>query len=593
MAHPYIRALRAGLARRISPATFAVAALVGVLPCALAATPTYNGAIAAIIDRHCVGCHRPDGMYGAAALDSYAAIRPQLVAVRAAVAARTMPPWLADPDHSAKFRNDARLAPAEIASLLSWIDGGAPQGPPPRPPQPSLTAGWQHPAGRPPDAIVTLPEFSLRADGEIPYVQLRAPAPVDGDRWITGLQVLPSNALVVHHMGIAEVRLADAATDVDVSQIEELARRLGRPAGSFLRTVPAVVDPNDDAAYDMLDAYTPGAGYESWGPGTAKLLRGGRGLFLNFNIHYTTTGRPETDRSRLGLWFATEPPTHQLLRVPSPGKSVIANGEMLFPDDAGTRAEGTDVAIPPIPPFAADYELTGVVAYPRPVTLFTFQPHAHLRARDFTYVVVGPDGSEQTLLSVPRYDFHWQLSYQLATPLRLPAGSKLVVTAHYDNSDRNEHLREAAAKDPARNCGPDKQAYFRDQNQSWDEMFSPLVQYSVDREATPRREPPAPALPTVAAVGCLVPQGEAGWVLERASTAEAGAAQSMRRTELAAARGRAAGEARYTLLGARFFRPEQQQGMHALVKGVLVHGPRGEAINVTALKATGVSCEGP
>jgi mono/diheme cytochrome c family protein len=593
MARHFTRALRASLARRHWRAAWQVAALVGALPDALAGTPTYNGAIAGILDRHCVGCHRPEGMYGAAPLDSYAAIRPQLAAVRAAVAARTMPPWLADPDHSAKFRNDARLAPEELGALLSWIDGGAAEGPGVRPPLPSFTAGWQHPSGRPPDAIVTLPEFSLRADGEIPYVQLRAPAPVDGDRWITGLQVLPSNALVVHHMGIAEVRLAAAATDVDVAQVEELARRLGRPAGSFLRTVPAVVDPNDGDAYDMLDAYTPGAGYESWGPGTAKLLRGGRGLFLNFNIHYTTTGRPETDRSRLGLWFATDPPKHQLLRVPSPGKSVIANGEMLFPDDAGTRAEGTDVAIPPIPPFAADYELTGVVAYARPVTLFTFQPHAHLRARDFTYVVVRPDGSEETLLSVPRYDFHWQLSYQLATPLRLPAGSKLVVTAHYDNSERNEHLREAAANDPARNCGPEKQAYFRDQNQSWDEMFSPLVQYSVDRDPAPRKEPLPAALPTVATVGCLVPHGEAGWALEKATPAETGTPQSMRRTELAAARGRAPGDARYTLLGARFFRPEQQQGLRALVKGVLVHGPRGEGINVTALKATGVSCEEP
>ena len=568
-----------------------LALLGGVVPAALGGPATYNGTVAGIIDRHCVGCHRPDGMYGAAPLDSYAALQPQLAAVRTAVAGRTMPPWSADPEHSAKFRNDARLSAAEIDTVVGWIDAGAPEGAMARPPLPPFTTGWQHPSGRPPDAIVTMPEFRLRSDGEIPYVQLRAPAPLDRDRWIAGLQVLPSNATVVHHMGIAEVRLADGATDADLAQIEEVARRLGRPGGSFIRTVPAVVDPDDSQAYDMLDAYTPGAAYESWGPGTAKLLRGGKGLYINFNIHYTTTGKPETDRSRLGLWFADREPEHQLLRVPSPGKSLIANGEMLYPDDGGTRAEGTDVAIPPIPPFAADYELTGVIAYARPVTLFTFQPHAHLRARDFTYVVVRPDGSEQTVLSVPRYDFHWQLSYALATPLRLPAGAKLVVTAHYDNSERNEHLREAAANDPARNCGPEKQAYFRDQNQSWDEMFSPLVQYSVERQGASKRDRRPAPLPTVAAVGCLTPAGDHGWALERASPAEDSATQSMSRSELAAAAGRAPGNARYALLGARFFRPERRLQQRVLAKGVLVRGPRGDSINVTALTATGAACD--
>ena len=155
--------------------------------------------------------------------------------------------------------------------------------------------------------------------------------------------------------------------------------------------------------------------------------------------------------------------------MPGAGETIIANGRELLTDAPGKKAEGTRVAIPPIPPFAENYELIGITAYTEPVTIYQFQPHAHLRGKDFKYTVVYPDGREETVLSVPKYDFHWQLAYELETPLNLPAGSKLVVTAHYDNSGTTSTI-------PA----PDKEVYFRDQNQSSDEMFTPFIQYTID-----------------------------------------------------------------------------------------------------------------
>jgi hypothetical protein len=143
------------------------------------------------------------------------------------------------------------------------------------------------------------------------------------------------------------------------------------------------------------------------------------------------------------------------------------------------------VVIPPIPPYTENYEVIGITAYTEPVTIYQFQPHAHLRGKDFTYVVVYPDGREQSVLSVPKYDFHSQLAYDLETPLNLPAGSELVITAHYDNSMKNERLLHHHGHEdsnPAHNPGPDKEVHFRDQNQSWDEMFSPFIQYSIDSE---------------------------------------------------------------------------------------------------------------
>ncbi|MGO8795179.1 MAG: hypothetical protein ACLQLC_10180 [Candidatus Sulfotelmatobacter sp.] len=135
----------------------------------------------------------------------------------------------------------------------------------------------------------------------------------------------------------------------------------------------------------------------------------------------------------MAFWFQPKAPKHQLFRVPASGETIIADGRQLLTDAPGEKAEGTSVAIPPIPPFAENYEVIGITAYTEPVTIYQLHPHAHLRGKDFKYVVVFPDGREETLLSVPKYDFHWQLAYELDTPLKVPTGSKLIVTAHHDN----------------------------------------------------------------------------------------------------------------------------------------------------------------
>jgi hypothetical protein len=166
----------------------------------------------------------------------------------------------------------------------------------------------------------------------------------------------------------------------------------------------------------MLGVYTPGTTFEAYGPDSAKLLRGGKNMYLNFNIHYQTTGKPEKDASTLGFWFQSDPPKHQLLRVPASGETILAGGKELLTDASGPKAEGTSVAIPPIPAYAENYELVGITAYREPVTIYQFQPHAHLRGKDFRYAVVYPDGREESVLNVSHYDFHWQLAYELETP---------------------------------------------------------------------------------------------------------------------------------------------------------------------------------
>jgi hypothetical protein len=301
----------------------------------------------------------------------------------------------------------------------------------------------------------------------------------------------------------------------------------------------------------------------------------------------------------IGFWFQPGPPKHQLFRVPASGETIIADGRELLTDAPGEKAEGTRAAIPPIPPYAENYELIGITAYAEPVTIYQFQPHAHLRGKDFTYAVVYPDGREQTLLSVPKYDFHWQLAYELDTPLKLPAGSKLVVTAHYDNSPNNKY-----------NPGPEKQVYFREENQSWDEMFTPFIQYTIDSQdltKPPKAAEPQPGqnektdagqreeqreqnvLDLAEAVGCLE-QGPSGtWMLTNASDPIVSKTQATSLAALKAA-DKPLGNRRYQLLGVTVFNPSSHKGQKMAVKGVLIRDAKESPLNVTSLQMVAATC---
>jgi hypothetical protein len=487
---------------------------------------------------NCVRCHRQGDIASVAPFTSYAAIRPWAKAIREKVLLREMPPWPPDPAASLKFRNDARLKQRDIDKLVAWIDAGAPQGTGASPAPPAFADGWLHPQGLEPDLVIAMPgDFKIPATGEIPYIRFLVKVPVSGDRWIAASQIRAGNSSVVHHMAITEVEKSHS----DPDSIETLAVQLGF-AGSVNQTKPAVTAPSNPALFDMLGVYTPGSTFEMYGKGTAKLLKGGPDEYLNFNVHYTATGKAETDRSMIGLWFRDSPPEHELLRVPGTGDTILANGGELLPQSPGVKAEGTNVAIPPIPANEPNYELIGITAFPEPVTIYQFQPHGHLRAKDFKYVVVYPDGREESVLSVPRYDFRWQLSYDLETPLKLPAGSKMIVIAHYDNSPKNKF-----------NPAPDSEVYFRDQNQSWDEMFTPFIQYTIEKSNH--------AALVEEAVGCLKDNPASGWTVGS-----------------------------YRLIGAGVFHPASHKGQNVSVKGLAIRDANGNRLNITSLRTINRSC---
>ena len=161
-------------------------------------------------------------------------------------------------------------------------------------------------------------------------------------------------------------------------------------------------------------------------------------------MHYNPTGQPEKDRSRLGIWFAKGPVTHEVLNLqagdPVPGSGgrglYFAQGkEILYESDDTTGRRGKT---PPIPPHTESFKMMGITPVNEPITLYALTPHMHLRGRSMKWWVTYPDGREEMILNVPNYDFNWQIQYELETPLKVPAGSKITNVAIYDNSVKNK-----------------------------------------------------------------------------------------------------------------------------------------------------------
>jgi hypothetical protein len=179
--------------------------------------------------------------------------------------------------------------------------------------------------------------------------------------------------------------------------------------------------------------YVPGYEPVAFPPGTAKFLP--RGTVLRFQMHYITTGQDETDQTQIGLYTTPAPPTY-VLQTKSAYNALFG-----------------------IPAGSPDYQTTATYGpFPRAVNLYEMSPHMHLRGSRFKYEAVYPNNSRETLLSVPFYRFHWQTLYRLTQPKMLPAGTRIVCTGAWDNSQQNHH-----------NPDPSRTVTFGEQTD--DEMF--------------------------------------------------------------------------------------------------------------------------
>lgn len=350
-------------------------------------------------------------------LITYKQARPWAAAIREAVLLKRMPPWFADP-HYGKFLNDRSLTQSDIDTLAAWADGGALEGDPSLAPKPvAFVDGWNIGS---PDMVLEMPEeFAIPAEGTIEYKYFTIPTKFTEDRWVRMAEVRPGNRALVHHV-IAYVKPPRKPEDEG--------------------------DKKKDRK-EFLVGYAPGAVPEIMEPGRAKLIKAGSEIV--FQVHYTANGRPGTDRSKVGLIFAKEPPRERVLTVAASNNKFV------------------------IPPGSADYQVDSKYTLTRDSTLLSLFPHMHLRGKDFEYRVTLPGGETRTLLKVPGYSFSWQLTYTLDRPLALPKGSVIECTAHYDNSANNKF-----------NPDPAKEVRWGDQ--SWEEMMIGFVNVAFDARIDPK-----------------------------------------------------------------------------------------------------------
>ena len=387
-----------------------------VLAATNSAPVTFNKDVLPILQKNCQGCHRP-GELAPMSFLSYSETRPWAKAMKQAVVTKKMPPWFAEKGH---FANDRTLTDDEISTLARWADNGAPEGDAKDKPAPlAFQDGWNIQ----PDLIVEMPqEFHVAANGTINYQNFLVRVNFPEDRWVVAAEMRPGNPKVVHH-GRVIVRPPTStwmAKAVPGEPYEEGSDGMG----------------GAKAGTDLLGKYNPGLGAQSFEvDGSAKFIP--KGSDLVFNLHYTAVGTPQTDRSKVGLVFAKHPPT--LRYWMSPGTPAAFN--LVIPAGDSNAEVVSEVTI-------------GVDG----ARLVYIQPHLHLRGKDYEIRLTYPTGETETIFKGV-WDFNWQVGYQLAKPVPVPKGTKILAIAHYDNSINNKF-----------NPDPTKTVWWGDQN--WDEMQS-------------------------------------------------------------------------------------------------------------------------
>ncbi|MGB7727387.1 MAG: hypothetical protein WBL50_05105, partial [Candidatus Acidiferrum sp.] len=335
------------------------------------------------------------------AFETYEQTRRWAGAIRAASQKRTMPPWFAERGIG-KFSNDPSLSEEEIAVLAAWADANAPAGNPTDAPAERKWSGrWTMAA---PNLAVTMTEGAkIPADGEVDYTYEIVPTNFKEGRWVQGSEILPGMPENVHH-AVVYVRPPGSPWLRHAP--------VGKPFTAGMLTSE---DDRRDAMWtdsDILLVYAPGSTPDDWAEGMAKYVPAGSDLV--FQMHYTTNGKAGTDVTKIGLRFAKKTPDKRVLTL------QLTNDHFL------------------IPPGVPDYRVEAWGTLPNDALLLSFFPHMHLRGRRFEYNIVEKDGSIKPLLRV-NYHFHWQMSYRLAEPLALKAGTKLQAVAWFDNSRGNMH----------------------------------------------------------------------------------------------------------------------------------------------------------
>ena len=362
---------------------------------------TYTETIAPILYANCVICHRA-GEAAPFPLVTYedAAKHGKLLAT--VTRSRYMPPWQAETGH-VEFAGERRLTDAQIAAIGQWLTRGMPEGDRSKmPPLPSFTGGWQ--LGQP-DLIIEMPDgFEVPADGPDIYRNFAIPTGLMEDKFVRAIEFRPAARQSVHHALFQYAR---------GGSVKEFENRDGKPG--FAGLAPIALLPGL-APSGELGGWAVGATPRFLPDGLAMPLAKGSDFVLQ--LHFHPTGKPEIEKSRIGLFFADKPPDRKMMNWGAPG---------LF----GLLA-GID-----IPPGEKNFTITGRLEMKVDMRAIAVTAHAHYLGKEIKAIATFPDGTTMPLLWIKDWDFNWQDRYVYKEPVLLPKGTQIDVTITYDNSAEN------------------------------------------------------------------------------------------------------------------------------------------------------------
>jgi mono/diheme cytochrome c family protein len=365
-----------------------------VPPAKVEHAPTYSGEVAAILQANCQECHRP-GQVGPFSLLTYEQARKRADDLASVVEDRRMPPWKPVAGAGMPFAHDKSMSQADIDTLIAWADAGAPEGDPSLAPAPrAFSDGW---ALGTPDLIVDIgTDFEVPAAGGDIYRCFVIPTNLPEKVAVSAVEYRPGNASVVHHaLGFVDTK--GAARKKDEAEAGPGYACFGGPGF--------------EAVGDM-GGWAPGNEPKYLPDGVGRLLPSGADLVVQ--VHYHPSGKPEVDRTRIGLYFAK-----------TPIRQTMVAAAAADPDHLELPAGKANIAT------KASWKV------PVDVDAFSVTPHMHMRGRDITMTALLPDGTRKPLIRIDDWDFNWQNTYKFRDPLFLPAGTVVEAEGHFDNSAEN------------------------------------------------------------------------------------------------------------------------------------------------------------
>ncbi|MEQ8313110.1 MAG: hypothetical protein RL839_04185 [Gammaproteobacteria bacterium] len=419
---------------------------------------SYVDDIAPIIAENCAECHREGGI-APFAMDSKLAVQGWSPMIREVVMTKRMPPGQIDNKVGHKMKNEMNLSDEEMQKLVRWVNNGANvagEGDP----LAQLTwpdTKWKLAAelGEP-DLVVKVPPQAIPATGVVDYMDIPIDLGLTEDRWVRASEVAPDKAEVLHHIITTVIPPGYnpdpmAAFQEAINSLPE--ERAAAIRGELFAAVAAGEQPDIDKIFRenpdidvgvllgggdgdiaSVAGYAPGNSFSLNPEGVGGLLPAGTQLSLQ--MHYTTSGKEVTDETELAVYFYPEG---------------------YIPEERMGGGVGNAFTIA-IPPGAKDHEMELVTYVKQDAEIHSLMPHMHFRGKRMKFTAVYPDGSEELLLSVPAYSFNWQLAHELAEPLHVPGGTKIVATGAFDNSAQNPF-------------NPDPSIEVNWGEQSWEEMF--------------------------------------------------------------------------------------------------------------------------